>query len=68
MESDKIFDGNFGLERETFRVTADGRPAGTPHPFPNSEYFGKDFCENQLELITPVCGSVDELIGTQPCG
>ncbi len=59
-----IFDGNFGLERETFRVTADGSPAKTPHPFMNSEYFGKDFCENQLELITPVCKSVEELMET----
>ncbi len=64
LNNEHIFDGNFGLERETFRVTADGVPAKTPHPFPNNEYFGKDFCENQLELITPVCKSVDSLMDT----
>ena len=64
LDNKYIFDGNFGLERETFRVTADGTPAKSPHPFPDSEYFDKDFCENQLELITPVCKSVDELMET----
>ena len=27
-------EGNFGLEREALRVTAEGRMALTPHPFP----------------------------------
>ena len=64
LDNKYIFDGNFGLERETFRVTADGKPALSPHPFPDSKYFDKDFCENQLELITPVCKSVDDLMET----
>ena len=28
------FEGNFGLERESLRVTEAGRMAQTPHPFP----------------------------------
>lgn len=57
-----IFDGGFGLERETLRVTERGRLAQTPHPFGNNRNFERDFCENQLEIITPVCESVDEAI------
>ena len=57
-----IFDGSFGLERETLRVDENGRLAQTPHPFLGNPYLDRDFCENQLELITPVCESVDELM------
>lgn len=57
-----IFDGYFGLERETLRVTADGELAKSLHPFPDNKNLDRDFCENQLELITPVCGSIDELM------
>lgn len=62
INSKYIFDGHFGLERETLRVTADGSLAQTPHPFIGDERLDRDFCENQLELITPACGSVDELM------
>lgn len=62
LNSDYIFEGNFGLERETLRVNREGRLSRTPHPFTDNKYLDRDFCENQLELITPVCGSIDELI------
>ena len=52
-----IFKGYFGLERETLRVTSVGRLALSPHPF-KSKNLSRDFCENQLEIITPVCDSV----------
>ena len=49
------FDGNFGLEREALRVTADGRMAQTPHPFPaDHPRIVRDFCENQTEINTGV--------------
>lgn len=57
-----IFDGHFGLERETLRVTADGMLAQTPHPFAGDERLDRDFCENQLELITPACDSIYALM------
>ncbi len=57
-----IFDGHFGLERETLRVTADGSLSQAPHPFIGDERLDRDFCENQLELITPACGSVEKLM------
>ena len=58
--------GTFGLERETLRVTSDGRMAHTPHPFPEDAHIVKDFCENQAEINTGVHaaaqGAVDELL------
>ena len=48
-------EGNFGLEREALRVTAEGRMAHTPHPFPaDHAYIVRDFCENQTEINTHV--------------
>ena len=48
-------EGNFGLEREALRVTATGRMAQTPHPFPpDHPRIVRDFCENQTEINTGV--------------
>ena len=58
-----FFEGQFGMERETLRVDAAGRLAQTPHPF-DEPSITRDFCENQLEIITPVCHSVDEMLET----
>ena len=49
-----LFRGGFGLERETLRVDKNGRLAQTPHPFGDDEQLSRDFCEYQLEIITPV--------------
>ena len=54
------YSGFFGLERETLRVDRYGKLADTPHPLQNDENITRDFCENQIELITPVCRSIDE--------
>ena len=54
--------GKFGIERETLRVDRKGRLAQTPHPFGNDEHITRDFCENQIELVTPVCSSIDEAL------
>lgn len=56
-----IFDGLFGLERETLRVTDTGEMSKTPHPF-TDDRFSRDFCENQLEIVTPVYNSVEKLM------
>lgn len=53
-----IFEGAFGLERETLRVDSQGRLSQSAHPF-SDKRFERDFCENQLEIITPVCASAD---------
>ena len=57
-----------GLERETLRTDANGELALSPHPgFLGSKLchplITTDFSESQLELITPVCKSVDEALG-----
>jgi len=56
------YSGKFGIERETLRVDGQGKLAQTPHPFGNDEHITRDFCENQVELVTPVCHSVDEAV------
>lgn len=61
LDNQYIFDGSFGLERETLRITRDGALAKTPHPFDESPYIDRDFCENQTELITPVCPDLDKM-------
>ncbi|MBQ9600041.1 MAG: glutathione synthase, partial [Clostridia bacterium] len=61
MDTSKLYTGHYGLERETLRVGEDGKLAQTAHPF-DDKRLDRDFCENQLEIITPVCGSIDELM------
>ena len=73
-----IWSARFGLEREALRVTADGRMAKTPHPFPpDHPRIVRDFCENQTEINTGVSssavGAVEELERLEkgeypPCG
>ena len=60
--SQYYYEGNFGIERETLRVDINGKLAQTPHPFGDDKYITRDFCENQIELITPVCKSIDEAL------
>lgn len=54
--------GQFGLEKESLRVDRNGFLAKTPHPFPGNEHIVRDFCENQAEINTPVCGSAEEAV------
>ncbi|MBP0988283.1 MAG: glutathione synthase [Oscillospiraceae bacterium] len=51
--------GCFGIERETLRVDSAGQLAQTPHPFAYDPHITRDFCENQIELVTPVADSID---------
>ncbi|WP_084262092.1 glutathione synthase [Ruminococcus sp. NK3A76] len=62
MKSELFYKGNYGIERETLRVDRYGALAQTPHPFGDDESITRDFCENQIELITPVCSSVSEAV------
>ncbi|MCM1530160.1 MAG: hypothetical protein NC093_09225 [Alistipes sp.] len=56
-----FFEGGFGLERETLRLDKNGRLAQTPHPF-DDPHLQRDFCENQLEIITGVNASVKNAV------
>lgn len=57
-----FYKGKFGLERETLRVDSHGRLAQTPHPFGNDEHITRDFCENQVKLVTSVCESIGDAL------
>lgn len=52
--SDYLSQGEFGVERESLRVCRDGTLAQSPHPFGAHKNIDRDFCENQIELITDV--------------
>lgn len=56
-----IFDGFFGIEKESLRVNEKGYLSCAKHPFGNNPNIGKDFCENQVEITTNVCSCIDEL-------
>ena len=51
----------FGIERESLRVTADGKLAQTEHPFVGNPHIDRDFCENQVEMIGDVFNAPEAL-------
>ncbi|MDP2126497.1 MAG: glutamate--cysteine ligase [Pseudohongiella sp.] len=56
-----------GIEKESLRVTPDGRLAQTPHPVAMGSalthpYITTDYSEALLELITPVSDSAEECL------
>lgn len=57
-----LLKGNFGLEKESLRVTPYGFFAQTPHPFPGNHNIVYDYCENQTEINTPVFTSPEEAV------
>lgn len=50
----------YGVEKESLRVTPEGRLSHTPHPF-SEPYIDRDFCENQAEIITSVHRDIGSL-------
>lgn len=57
-----LLKGNFGLEKESLRITKEGYMAHTPHPFPDDDHIVRDFCENQTEINTPVLQSAEDAV------
>ena len=49
-----MYKGSFGIEKESLRVQKDGFLAHTAHPFENNPHIDRDFCENQVEIVTDV--------------
>ena len=41
-------EAEFGIERESLRVTSSGALAQTKHPFGEHRNIDRDFCENQV--------------------
>lgn len=61
---DYFIKANFGLEKENVRVDKNGYLALTPHPkaFGDKDknpYIKTDFSESQLEMVTPVCDTLE---------
>ena len=52
-----LFDCKIGLEKESLRIDKSGRLAQTRHPFLGNPNIDRDFCENQVEIITNPAGS-----------
>ncbi len=67
--NDYLAAGEFGIEKESLRINERGNLSHTPHPFKGNEHIDRDFCENQVEIITGVHSSVkgvaDELYSLQ---
>ncbi len=57
---ERIFDVSFGLEKECLRVDQNGYLVHTPHGFDDS-HIQRDFCENQVEFVTDVFGSAEQV-------
>ena len=56
-----ILVARMGLEKESLRVDRRGRLAQTAHPFQEDVELDVDFSGNQLEFVTDVCDSADEV-------
>ncbi|MDD5795461.1 MAG: hypothetical protein PUD24_00805 [Oscillospiraceae bacterium] len=52
---------SFGLEKESLRIDKDGFLSHTKHPFESNRNIDRDFCENQIEIITDVFENADDL-------
>ncbi|MGL4452614.1 MAG: bifunctional glutamate--cysteine ligase GshA/glutathione synthetase GshB [Sarcina sp.] len=55
---------NFGLEKENIRVNNKGELSLKKHPDifkEDNPYISRDFSESQVEMITPICDSIDEV-------
>ena len=60
---DLLLTGNFGLEKESLRITKDGHLSHAPHPFSQDDkQIVRDFCENQTEINTGVSKSADGVL------
>lgn len=54
-----MFKASFGIEKESLRVNTGGYLSHTSHPFENNPNIDRDFCENQVEIVTDVYDSSD---------
>lgn len=54
--------GEFGFEKEGLRIDGEGHLSHTKHPFGEQPGITRDFCENQVELITDVFDSAEKAL------
>lgn len=55
-----LLQGEFGIEKESLRITADGRLAATAHPIGLNERISRDFSEGQVEFISGVYNNLED--------
>ncbi|MCH5299586.1 MAG: hypothetical protein J1E96_07480 [Ruminococcus sp.] len=59
----EIKNDEIGIEKESLRITGDGRLAHTAHPFDeNEKNIDRDFCENQIEFISDIFTDSEKLV------
>ena len=63
---EELLSGNYGIEREGIRVDKNGNLASTMHPSVfgdkvKNKYITTDFSESQVEVITPVFNTTEEV-------
>ena len=56
-----LYRGNFGLEKESLRIDENANMSHVSHPFVGNRNVDRDFCENQIEIITDVFKDIDSL-------
>lgn len=56
-----MYKGSFGIEKESLRVNKDGFLSHTSHPFGSNPHIDRDFCENQVEIVTDVFGDTNSV-------
>lgn len=57
-----MYTADFGLEKESLRIDESGFLSHTKHPFENNPNIDRDFCENQVEIVTDVCESSQKVL------
>lgn len=62
-----LLKGNFGLEKESLRITQEGYLAHTDDPFEGEPHIVRDFCENQVEINTSVQTSISAAVQELRC-
>ena len=55
-----LLNGEFGIEKESLRVNADGYLADTAHPEGLSDKISRDFSEGQVEFISGVYDNLED--------
>lgn len=56
-----MYKGSFGIEKESLRVNKDGFLSHTSHPFGSNPHIDRDFCKNQVEIVTDVFGDTSSV-------
>ncbi len=56
-----MYKGTFGIEKESLRIDTKGFLSHTKHPFYDNPHIDRDFCENQIEIVTDVYESTQSV-------